>query len=171
MPKVSELNNLRDLCSWNWTTNNGVVGYTVTGKGLYSGNSVFFPAVGWGIGATINDLSVYGCYRSSTIGKSTSEEQIAESFTLVEGLASDDDKSAFIDELKGILAEPLVAKYFMTDFEEVMKKNGEVPESSVEFLDFIGLQITGEEDWRKALKNAAKKAKAVKNYGREVIAM
>ena len=91
-----------------------------------------------------------------------SEEQIAESFTLVEGLASDDDKSAFIDELKGILAEPLVAKYFMTDFEEVMKKNGEVPESSVEFLDFIGLQITGEEDWRKALKNAAKKAKAVK---------
>ena len=72
MPKVSELNNLRDLCSWNWTTNNGVVGYTVTGKGLYSGNSVFFPAVGWGIGATINDLSVYGCYRSSTIGKSTS---------------------------------------------------------------------------------------------------
>ena len=68
MPKVSELNNLRDLCSWNWTTNNGVVGYTVTGKGLYSGNSVFFPAVGWGIGATINDLSVYGCYRSSTIG-------------------------------------------------------------------------------------------------------
>ena len=91
-----------------------------------------------------------------------SEEQIAESFTLVEGLASDDDKSAFIDELKGILAEPLVAKYFMADFEEVMKKNGEVPESSVEFLDFIGLQITGEEDWRKALKNAAKKAKAVK---------
>ena len=54
-----------------------------------------------------------------------SEEQIAESFTLVEGLASDDDKSAFIDELKGILAEPLVAKYFMADFEEVMKKGAE----------------------------------------------
>ena len=94
-----------------------------------------------------------------------SEEQVAESFTLVEGLASDDDKSAFIDELKSVLAESQVAKYFMADFEEVMKKDGEVPESSVEFLDFIGLQITGEEDWRKALKNAAKKAKAAKKDG------
>lgn len=94
-----------------------------------------------------------------------SEEQIAESFTLVEGLVSDDDKSAFIDELKSVLAEPQVVKYFMADFEEVMKKDGEVPESSVEFLDFIGLQITGEEDWRKALKNAAKKSKAAKKDG------
>lgn len=90
------------------------------------------------------------------------EEQVAESFTLVEGLSSDDDKSAFIDELKSVLAEPLVAKYFMADFEEVMKKDGVVPEASVEFLDFIGLQITGEEDWRKALKTAAKNAKAAK---------
>lgn len=91
-----------------------------------------------------------------------SEEQIGECFSLVEGLKSDDDKSDFIDELKGVLAEPLVAKYFMADFEEVMKKNGKVPESSVEFLDFIGLQITGEEDWRKELKNAAKKESAAK---------
>ena len=69
MPKVSELNNLANLCSWNWTTNKGVVGFTVTGKGRYSGNSVFFPAAGWGIGAAINDLSVYGCYRTSTMGE------------------------------------------------------------------------------------------------------
>ena len=54
VPKVSELKNLMALCTWNWTTNNGVVGYTVTGKGLYSGNNVFVPAVGFGTGVTTN---------------------------------------------------------------------------------------------------------------------
>ena len=48
VPKKSEYKNLMELCSWSWTTNNGVVGYTVTGKGLYSGNSVFFPLGGYG---------------------------------------------------------------------------------------------------------------------------
>lgn len=46
LPKSSELENLLALCSWNWTTNSGVVGYTIVGKGLYSGNSVFIPAMG-----------------------------------------------------------------------------------------------------------------------------
>ena len=32
VPKASELQNLIDLCTWNWTTNNGVTGYTVTGR-------------------------------------------------------------------------------------------------------------------------------------------
>ncbi|MBQ2625524.1 MAG: InlB B-repeat-containing protein [Kiritimatiellae bacterium] len=48
VPKASELKNLMDLCTWTWTTNNNVVGYTVTGKGLYSSNSVFFPLGGYG---------------------------------------------------------------------------------------------------------------------------
>ena len=48
VPKASELRKLIDLCTWSWTTNNGVAGYTVTGKGLYSGNSIFMPKAGYG---------------------------------------------------------------------------------------------------------------------------
>lgn len=48
LPKASELRNLMELCSWNWSTNSGVVGYTVTGKGLYASNSIFLPAAGHG---------------------------------------------------------------------------------------------------------------------------
>ena len=54
MPKASELKNLMELCSWSWTTNNGVAGYTVTGKGIYSGNSVFFPVGGYGSSTNLN---------------------------------------------------------------------------------------------------------------------
>ena len=46
VPKASEYKNLIALCSWSWTTNNNVAGYTVTGKGLYSGNSIFLPMAG-----------------------------------------------------------------------------------------------------------------------------
>jgi len=46
VPKASELRNLIDLCTWTWATNNNVAGYTVTGKGLYSGNSIFLPMAG-----------------------------------------------------------------------------------------------------------------------------
>ena len=52
VPKASELKNLIDLCTWNWTTNNGVTGYTVTGKGLYSGSNVFLPAAGYASSTT-----------------------------------------------------------------------------------------------------------------------
>ncbi len=56
VPKASEIENLLALCSWNWTTNNGVVGYTIVGKGLYAGNSVFIPAMGYGDGTTTNKV-------------------------------------------------------------------------------------------------------------------
>ena len=67
LPKVSELKNLVELCSWSWTTNNGVAGFSVVGKGLYAGNSIFLPAAGWGQNSEIKDAATYGLYRSSTI--------------------------------------------------------------------------------------------------------
>ena len=46
-----------DLCTWNWTTNSGVKGYSVTGKGLYSGNSIFIPVeAGHATGITTNEV-------------------------------------------------------------------------------------------------------------------
>ena len=66
VPKASEIKNLMELCTWSWTTNSGVVGYTVTGKGLYSGNSVFLPVAGYGSNATTNNLATLICQWSST---------------------------------------------------------------------------------------------------------
>ena len=57
VPKASEYRNLIELCTWSWTTNNSVIGYSVTGKGLYSGNSIFLPAAGYATGTTTNCIS------------------------------------------------------------------------------------------------------------------
>ena len=44
MPTKTELQELRDKCSWKWTKENGVKGYVVTGN---NGNTIFIPAAGW----------------------------------------------------------------------------------------------------------------------------
>lgn len=44
MPTEDEMMELWDLCTWEWTTQNGVNGSLVTGP---NGNSVFFPAAGY----------------------------------------------------------------------------------------------------------------------------
>ncbi|MBQ2629948.1 MAG: InlB B-repeat-containing protein, partial [Kiritimatiellae bacterium] len=66
VPKASELKNLIDLCTWTWATNSGVIGCTVTGKGLYSGNNIFLPAAGWGKEKTTGDVSRAVCIWSAT---------------------------------------------------------------------------------------------------------
>jgi len=80
-----------------------------------------------------------------------SDDEITECFEVVVGLKCDDDKSAFIDELKGALGEPVVSKYFMSDFKEILEKDGEMPEQSVDYLNFIGSQVTGRKDWHSAI--------------------
>ena len=72
VPKSSEIKNLMELCTWSWTTNSGVAGYTVTGKGLYSGNSVFLPVAGYGTNATTNNLATLICQWSSTVDETSS---------------------------------------------------------------------------------------------------
>ena len=44
MPSDAELTELRNYCSWEWTSINGENGYRVTGP---NGNSIFFPAAGF----------------------------------------------------------------------------------------------------------------------------
>ena len=70
MPKASELKNLIDLCTWTWATNNNVAGYTVTGKGLYSGNSIFLPKVGYGELTNLTSTSATYIW-SSVVDKGT----------------------------------------------------------------------------------------------------
>ena len=63
MPTSSEQEELRNNCTWIWTTQNGVNGYRVTGS---NGNSIFLPAAGYRKGTDVNNRGKYGYYRSSS---------------------------------------------------------------------------------------------------------
>lgn len=47
MPSSDDVKDLINHCDYEWITVNGVSGARFTGKGIYSCNSIFFPAGGW----------------------------------------------------------------------------------------------------------------------------
>ena len=63
MPTRAEYNELLNNCTWNWTTQNSVKGYKVTGP---SGASIFFPAAGYRYGSSLSNAGSVGYYWSST---------------------------------------------------------------------------------------------------------
>ena len=65
MPTKQDLDDLVGKCDWNWTTLNGVQGWTVTGRGTYASASIFLPAVGHGHGTSLLSAGSYGVYWSS----------------------------------------------------------------------------------------------------------
>ena len=66
MPTYQELCDLcYNKCDWTWTTQNGVNGYVVRGRGDYASNSIFLPCAGNGYGASLNGSGSYGyCWSS-----------------------------------------------------------------------------------------------------------
>ena len=68
MPTDAEFNELKDNCTWTWTTQNGVNGYKVTSK--TNGNSIFLPAAGYRYDSDLNYAGSSGCYRSSSLNTS-----------------------------------------------------------------------------------------------------
>ncbi|MBR3938615.1 MAG: DUF1566 domain-containing protein [Bacteroidales bacterium] len=63
MPTKAEAEELRDNCTWTWTTQNGTNGYRVTGP---NGNSIFLPAAGYCNGSSRDYVGECGFYWSST---------------------------------------------------------------------------------------------------------
>lgn len=59
MPTDADWKELRNNCTWTWTTQNGVNGYTVTS---YNGNSIFLPAAGYYNGSSLKSAGSYGNY-------------------------------------------------------------------------------------------------------------
>jgi hypothetical protein len=64
MPTKEEQDELRDNCTWEWTTLNDVAGYRVTGP---NGNSIFLPAAGYRVGKDISEKGKNGYYWSSSL--------------------------------------------------------------------------------------------------------
>lgn len=66
MPTYQELDDLcYNKCDWTWTTQNGVNGYVVRGRGDYASNSIFLPCAGYGYGTSLYTSGSYGYYWSS----------------------------------------------------------------------------------------------------------
>ena len=65
MPTDAELTELREQCTWTWTTQNGVEGYKVVSK--TNGNSIFLPARHVDIGDCWDCINVLGNYWSSSL--------------------------------------------------------------------------------------------------------
>ena len=64
MPTKAEQDELRQQCTWTWTTQNGVNGYTVTGS---NGNSIFLPAAGYRGGSSLDGAGSGGYSWSSSL--------------------------------------------------------------------------------------------------------
>ena len=63
MPTKDELNELINLCTWKWTTQNGIEGYKVISKS--NKNSIFLPLAGYRYRNPLYDDYTSGCYLSN----------------------------------------------------------------------------------------------------------
>ncbi|MBR4312833.1 MAG: hypothetical protein IKT86_05790, partial [Bacteroidaceae bacterium] len=63
MPTLDEIKELKDECTWEWTTQNEVYGRLVTGP---NGNSIFLPAAGIRRNALLDYVDSSGFYLSAT---------------------------------------------------------------------------------------------------------
>ena len=70
MPTRAEQDELREKCTWTWTTLNGINGYKVTSKS--NGNSIFLPAAGGCGGTSLSDAGSCGDYWSRSLNTSYS---------------------------------------------------------------------------------------------------
>lgn len=62
-PTFNEFKELRENCTWAWTTRNGVNGMLVTGP---NGKSIFLPGGGWYTNTTLSGKTTYGSYWTAT---------------------------------------------------------------------------------------------------------
>lgn len=69
MPTLSEIQELCNKCSWEWTSVNGVSGRKVTGP---NGNSIFLPAAGYRYGTEVDDRGSLGYCWSGTLNEDDS---------------------------------------------------------------------------------------------------
>ena len=77
MPTLDEQDELRNNCTWTWTTQNGVNGYNVTGP---NGNSIFLPAAGSSYGTEKYDIELCGGYWSSSLYSDNSYSALSLNF-------------------------------------------------------------------------------------------
>ncbi len=63
IPSWAEMDELKNRCTWEWTTQDGINGHKVTGP---NGNSIFLPAAGYRTGMDLKALGEDGMYWTSS---------------------------------------------------------------------------------------------------------
>ncbi len=63
IPTVDEFKELKDKCSWKWSTHGATIGYEITGP---NGQSIFLPAAARRYGTSSDGRGITGFYWSST---------------------------------------------------------------------------------------------------------
>ena len=71
IPTQEELDELIEVCEWEWTSEGGHNGYRVTGP---NGNSIFLPAAGYFSGTSLKGAGTGGLYWSSTPDRMNSQK-------------------------------------------------------------------------------------------------
>ena len=72
MPTDAELTELREQCTWTWTTQNGVYGYKVASKKSgYTNKFIFLPAAGYRLDSSPSYAGSLGYYWSSSLDTDT----------------------------------------------------------------------------------------------------
>ena len=94
-PTFTEFKELREKCTWNWVTLNGVKGMQVTGP---NGKSIFLPAGGWYDKNGLNNKGSYGSYWTATGDGGTANA--------VDFVSSDKDK-ALVPRSEGRSVRPV----------------------------------------------------------------
>ena len=94
-PKNKEWKELKENCSWKWTTRNGVNGMQVTGP---NGNSIFLPAAGY-FRSSLTNKGTYGSYWSSSYA--TADNALGWDFI------NSDVSSAYLDRSMGCSVRPV----------------------------------------------------------------
>lgn len=74
LPTASDFEELFALCSKEWTSEDGVEGYKLTGP---NGNSIFLPAAGSRTMSTVSNAGVTGVYATGSINPSDSKYAVA----------------------------------------------------------------------------------------------
>ena len=85
LPTADQFEELFRLCTTEWTTQDGVAGYKVTGP---NGNSIFLPAAGKRVGNTISGEGSQGFYLTGSVNGSSSQFAVDYEFTSTSGVRS-----------------------------------------------------------------------------------
>ena len=80
------------------------------------------------------------------------ESEIDEAIGVVSGLTSSEDQSEFLKELTATLSTGVYPRFFMADFEQLIKKDGALSADAAQTVEYIGRTLTQEKSWRNALR-------------------
>lgn len=92
MPTKAEFEELRENCTWVWSTINGVVGYKVESKKTGNNNWIFLPATGYYNGSLNDSKGNLGLYWSSTIYDNLSYYAYGLNFNPKSGITAEYDR-------------------------------------------------------------------------------